>query len=334
MSDETVIPGCAATRSLRSVLRSCTSLVAIAMTCQFFMGATVVEGQTLSSQSQRVDSLVAVWRATEARLQRFDDSVKVVRLANDTVLEPPLRILVRPGLRDLAAAAARAAVDSVTQVARSATSRLGERFLVVSALDPSHDRHAVLVRVLEPSGRETFAASSAAEVDELADALSTLALRVISSTIDPGFRAWIGEEVRWDSMSTAAWVYPRMNLVSMNTAPARACYDGDIQACSTLLMGGRLERPYPGGPRGSLVRVAMQMGGEGAFERFALARGTPAERLTTIAQAPMDSILRAWHSRVRYARVPSSDMNFSIAAMSAFWIVVCGALSLRSSRWR
>jgi hypothetical protein len=120
-----------------------------------------------------------------------------------------------------------------------------------------------------------------------------------------------------------------------NGAATRRCLDGNDEGCVIALRAApSVHLQVAPGLRRSLAELALQMGGPGAFERLYLSRGTPAERLTQTAGAPVDSIVRLWHARVRDTRATSDAMTKEIAAMSLVWILMCGALSLRSSRWR
>ena len=116
---------------------------------------------------------------------------------------------------------------------------------------------------------------------------------------------------------------------------AERCGAGADAACIAALRQWRgLEDPVPPGERMILAKLAVQMGGPGAYERILSATGTPAQRLAAAAGVPIDSVLRVWQRRVHDTRLPSEDFSVTIAATSLAWILACGALSLRSSRWR
>lgn len=292
--------------------------------------------QSPAGQQRIVDSLAAHWEMAARRIALFDDSVKAVRLANDTVLAPPLRILAEPGLGELARSAGGIGADTVMAVAGAAAGRLEDVFLVLRR-DETQARRAqpIVVRVLESSGKEGISGRVAADSIELANMMAELALAALSATLNEDFRAWVHQPVRWDSMPTGAWASSRMNLISMETDAARRCFQRDLAACRSVLgLTFESEDDWHAGLRGALTRVALQMGGPRAYERLLTAGGSPPEQLAFTANAPLDSVISQWHARVRYARLPSQDMSSEIATMSLFWILVCGALSLRSTRWR
>jgi hypothetical protein len=116
---------------------------------------------------------------------------------------------------------------------------------------------------------------------------------------------------------------------------ADLCEEGSDAACISVMRGIR----YYGDPitahrRMTVVMTAIRMGGARGFERYLTGTGSPAERLAATAAAPLDSVLRIWIDHVRSARRPSRDMSTGIAMSSLGWILVCGVLALRSSRWR
>jgi hypothetical protein len=116
---------------------------------------------------------------------------------------------------------------------------------------------------------------------------------------------------------------------------AEDCAAGTDAACIAFMRKWpAMEDPIPSYRRRSLASVAMHMGGRSGFERMLTSTGTPAERLAAAAGAPVDSVLRVWLAKVRDTRLPSQDMTPGIAASSLGWILVCGLLALRSTRWR
>lgn len=124
--------------------------------------------------------------------------------------------------------------------------------------------------------------------------------------------------------------------VRMDREAARICYGGSDSTCAALLHASREFLPDPIATlrRSELFQLAMVSGGPGAMERALLTRGTPEQRLVAAARLPADSIVRRWLTLVRDVRKPSEDMSPIVAATSMGWILFCGALAYRSSRWR
>ena len=127
-----------------------------------------------------------------------------------------------------------------------------------------------------------------------------------------------------------------MRVVSgPNRDIAEACVGGSDAACINYMQHmEHLSDPIPPHVRSTVTAMAMQMGGRAGYERMLLATGTPLERLAIAAGVPADSVLRSWLSKVRDSRLPSQDMTPGIAAASMGWILVCGLLALRNTRWR
>ena len=116
-----------------------------------------------------------------------------------------------------------------------------------------------------------------------------------------------------------------------------ACRDGDDAACLTAARQ-LVRRGNPISPTRLMVmtatQTALRIGGREAYERLIRSTGAPAQALADAAGVPLDSVLKVWQHNLRETRLPSQDISLGIAASSLLWIAVCGALSLRSSRWR
>ena len=122
-------------------------------------------------------------------------------------------------------------------------------------------------------------------------------------------------------------------------SPAQdACREGSDAACITAIRQLRFREnsffAATGVLVGSLTQTALRLGGREGLERLLRSSGPPAQALADAAGVPLDSVLRVWHRNTRDARMPSQDVSLGIAATSLLWIALCGALSLRSSRWR
>jgi len=92
--------------------------------------------------------------------------------------------------------------------------------------------------------------------------------------------------------------------------------------------------PLSGSARTSLVRVAFELGGDGAFGRLASSEGTPLERLSAAAEVRSDSLLAVWHDRILEARPTSTQLSRPSAWIAFLWAIVTVTLATRSTRWR
>jgi hypothetical protein len=117
------------------------------------------------------------------------------------------------------------------------------------------------------------------------------------------------------------------------TPDVKSCLDGSDADCVTVIRKNNLGWGEGAG-RSSLVRQAVTMGGKGALERLVTTPGTPADRLSAAATAPIDNVVEAWRKNVHDVRVPSDTMSNGMALMSAVWILAFAGVSMRSPRWR
>jgi len=116
-----------------------------------------------------------------------------------------------------------------------------------------------------------------------------------------------------------------------------ACQGGNDKACIAAIRNydwNRTSFPATGVLITSVTQTAMRIGGHDALDRLLSSKGTPAVALEAAAGVPLDSVLRVWQRNARETRLPSQDVSLGIAGSSLLWILVCGALSLRSSKWR
>lgn len=140
----------------------------------------------------------------------------------------------------------------------------------------------------------------------------------------------------YDAPARVALVRDReWHLGRTDDRATRACLEGDDAACVALLnKSDVMEAPGSNSARASLAQLAVQLGGVGAIERLLLTPGGPGRRLEAASGMSLDSLVGEWHRRMQSARLPSSDISPMIIGASLAWLLVFGALSLRSSRWR
>jgi hypothetical protein len=359
-------------------------IVALATAWTLLLGHRA-DAQDLASEVKKLDSLKRAWAAAAERVSWHEDSLRAVRFGYDSLVVPPLSLLLESGLGAIVDSAARQAAGRLLLPPAIGSRELRGLHFTVRWFEGDSSR--VLVSVIDTMGREWGQRPVLRESGSLGDALRESANHLLAQRLDQDMRSWLDVQVGPDTLPTSAWRGLRLDLVSSNANIGPKCFDGDLTACHQALglrptadpvtewysESGRrrLVRAHewsvrrgngvatrscldgndeacvvalhaaPSVPlqvapalRRSLAQLALQMGGPGAFERLYLSRGTPAERLMQTAGAPVDSIVRLWHARVRDTRAPSDAMTKEIAAMSLVWILMCGALSLRSSRWR
>src|SRR5262245_20327632 len=121
-------------------------------------------------------------------------------------------------------------------------------------------------------------------------------------------------------------------------APVDRCtIQGEMSVCDSLIRTipeDALTAPLNAAARLSLVRLALEMGGDGAVARLAAANGSVADRLSAAARVSSDSVVRAWRAQAMSASYGNTTLTTETALSAVFWATLCGALALRSSRWR
>jgi hypothetical protein len=126
-----------------------------------------------------------------------------------------------------------------------------------------------------------------------------------------------------------------------NALPAQQCRNGGSdETCEVALRTmpvAWVETPLSGTARFSLVFLALETGGVGAYDRIAASTDRSIEsRLAAGAFLSGDSLLALWRGRVLAARPRTVALGPSGggAWSAVLWSVFLGVLALRSTRWR
>jgi hypothetical protein len=119
----------------------------------------------------------------------------------------------------------------------------------------------------------------------------------------------------------------------------RCVVDADDAACLSRLrelpLDGLTRTYSTTGARRSFSRWILARGGVGAYARLRASAALPLdERLAVAGGAPTDSLVASWQAHVIAARPTLPGIPPVTAITTLLWIGACGALSLRSSRWR
>jgi hypothetical protein len=112
---------------------------------------------------------------------------------------------------------------------------------------------------------------------------------------------------------------------------------GREATCDSLVRAIPLDavpKPVPPSVRLDFVRYALVLGGDGAFDRLATPSGTVADRIAAAAKTPIDTLVSRWQANLMSSRSASTAIDATTAISSILWACLCGALALRSSRWR
>lgn len=142
----------------------------------------------------------------------------------------------------------------------------------------------------------------------------------------------------WYSAST----WPRLaeliegELNGADLANRQSCMSrNDLSACRAVLTPLRLLPPVGAEGRRYLVELALDAGGDSAFQRLVRDRSLPLEsRLAAAAGVPLDALLVRWIAEVRHAS-PRGPLHPSWEFLiSLLWSASILILLLRGPRWR
>jgi hypothetical protein len=118
---------------------------------------------------------------------------------------------------------------------------------------------------------------------------------------------------------------------------ARCVSGGHPATCDSLVHSippDAIPKPASPAVRLNLVQYTLMLGGDHAFDRLANPSGSIADRIAAAAKMPVDSVIGRWRSNLMDSPPSSTAIDAMTAISSLAWACVCGALALRSSRWR
>src|SRR5262249_36883043 len=116
---------------------------------------------------------------------------------------------------------------------------------------------------------------------------------------------------------------------------ARCLHDKVVPSCEAVIRAsaGSLFPTWTLPARGSLLTVALRLGGPDGYARLRAAAGQPIPaQLEAASGVPLDSILAEWHRAVVAARPTPVAASSASLMTAALWVCLCGGLALRSSR--
>lgn len=253
-------------------------------------------------------SLNRVWTPTRARVEvRVRNAIASV-LSEDLPPESPLRLWVtelRPG-----------SLPGYTERPRGTLS---------SYVDTEGAYRQLVV---------TQSGSTRACMDgDLAACSAALRLRLD----DPRVSDWLSLEERQAMIQSGigadgAFMHPDFPLV-------RACVEeDDEESCNRALREVVVwtpARPLGGPASTDLFWYAVRVGGVGAWERvLEMQESSPLDALTHIAGVGADELIGGWRAWVIESR---PDVHAGLGTTrwaTLFWVLVLGALAMRSTRWR
>ncbi len=129
-------------------------------------------------------------------------------------------------------------------------------------------------------------------------------------------------------------------MVRPGDASDSALWDGCVRAgmddaCMVILRGRPLPAPLTPEARASLLGLALETGGPGAFLRLREGgSGDLARELEAAAGVPLDTLLASWRREVLATRTSAWAGLVRSPLTLLLWILFFGALASRSTRWR
>jgi len=309
-----------------------------------------LRAQTAAELTQRVAVMQDSIKATQARLSAArvrhtlapDDSI----VANGVTVRFPSRALSerdRAAIRDGIADGRR----TLTEDHGDAAARLlsGDRWnIFLSAQRNGRYETASLIATTAGPNAQRSIISVPLDATDIASFARTRAGQRLA-TQDSILNAFIGSGLTLHPQERAFYLAMR-HLATSRSSVARHCADGRITACRTIFDTGASEqwfapndsipnggRPFPQWIHGTVVQVALEIGGPRAFERLA----TPASaedavsRLAEAAGTTPDSLLTVWSAKLREGTEANATPSIPLAASAAFW---CGIFLLAATRRR
>ena len=113
--------------------------------------------------------------------------------------------------------------------------------------------------------------------------------------------------------------------------------DGDQAACDAFLraVGHNGWAPLGTDDRASLITVALELGGEGAWARLQQdPSATPAQALESAAGMPIADVVGAWRAWVMERRPEVYSGLLPKSGLALVWTLLFAGLAMRSTRWR
>jgi len=160
----------------------------------------------------------------------------------------------------------------------------------------------------------------------------------------PALEWYSAEELRARAVRTAGLQRPRglaeptareIELLEAIDDRLERCLDGDGASCVWLDSNNAHAFPLPMVARTSLLRHALELGGEGAFARLLESESTDVQELIgTAARRDPDAVVRGWAARVADAQpVVHEDLGVA-SALSLVWVLVFGGVAVAGAARR
>lgn len=151
----------------------------------------------------------------------------------------------------------------------------------------------------------------------------------LASDRDP-ITAWYDSSDRRAAVRAISEQFPR------DVAHAKLCLSGHDADCIAVMRSRDVFLIPPGSAlaRTALLQQAIALGGVGLLDRLAASRDSAPDVVSAVANAPLDSVVARWQRHAHDGGIESESATPVVAMTALGWVLVMGAISLRSSRWR
>lgn len=128
----------------------------------------------------------------------------------------------------------------------------------------------------------------------------------------------------------------RHNTILQDEAPSvEHCSEGIMADCRNLLALAGARNPYAQLPlRSSFITYVVRNAKPGAVAASTNDTSPTVEAIEHLGGAPLDQLIRGWLDYVDQQRARGFTDAASMSLSTMFWLVVCAALAMRSTRWR
>jgi hypothetical protein len=288
-------------------------------------------------QFRRNDSLRAAGKIVA------DDDQRILRVAGVTIIADT----VIADVVERAARGAHSAVAALYGTGAVTTALSGEQWYInLDSADSGRRRDGsnVTVGVRELSGRASriVGIGTATRINEaeIRDILRRRSDAAMITALGHASR-WVGRPLGAGENSRYYLEVAFRDLAIGPTPGSRECNAGNIAVCRQILGVDRADSLYRSSTtlseaaRASLLRLAIERGGAGAFDRFMSdTTQSISLRLENASGIAADSLIRSWLDLTRQARPQPASTSPRTALLALLWSTVLCAASLRSSRWR
>lgn len=291
---------------------------------------SAVRGQepTVAEYRMRVAELARIWE--DARAAERSASGVAGRL--DTIRLGSLTVVAASSQRGVVEAAAQSARDRLDSALGSDTDLLtGKMFYTRLA--------ATHVRITDSS--VSFVLMDAPGVEQLRWNLLRSVMGALLQELDEDMRPWFGGVLPIEGVLEPPVRSAYIELVVARSSGASRCMRGDLASCRAVLgFSDRELRPdwaftAAVAVRHHFARVALELGGEGAYARLLRPADVSLEqRLAAAAGLSADSLLEVWRQAILHAKPEPTLVSHPIVLSGLAWVLVLLLLSSRSSRWR